>query len=239
MPPAAPLFDEMTSSSFNKNDLYFLEPKKVVERPMLKRAKPRVVFHERVKIVQFEKLNEYTRGLIWYCKDEYDIIRARNSLIVKMTKSGSMVESDEHSFRGLEHKLKEGYIVRRDNKLRAVSAVMTEQERQREAGLRDLEMLAESSRRVTQPARERAFRMGLEDYKESSAYSPQPFQDDSSESTFAHTKDCDRVYDCPSIASDSSSTSSDELRTPPLVKLLHSHARRRALFRGSKNLTAC
>jgi len=75
-------------------------------------------------VVEIEKLNEEDRDQIWYSRDEYDIIKARNSLIVKMMKKGSFVENDEHSFRGLEHKLKEGFKQRRDNKFNALNCVL-------------------------------------------------------------------------------------------------------------------
>lgn len=162
MPPAA-VFDDSPTSSFNVEN----EPQSPkTSRPPLRRSRPGVCFVERVQIIEFEKADEHTSALIWYRRDEYDIIKARNSLIVKMKKTGSFEESEEHSFRGLEHKLKEGFKMRKANKVRAVRAVVDEQDRQID---RDDELIAAACRRATLNAREKAFYMGMKDAEHSYA----------------------------------------------------------------------
>lgn len=161
------ILEPTTSSSFNVNDAL---QRKAVERPSLRRSRPGVSFHDRVQIIEFEKPTEYTRGIIWYRKDEYDIIKARNSLIVKMTKSGSFEESEEHSFRGLEHKLKEGFRIRRLNKIEVLRAVIEEQERQVDCGVNDPELVAEASRKASLTSREKGLYFGMKDSEHSYAY---------------------------------------------------------------------
>lgn len=121
---------------------------------------------------EFEKMDEEAKTLCWYSKDEYDIIKARNSLIVKMMKTGHFRESDEHSFRGLEHKLKEGFKQRRANKFNALNAVLEEQDRQMSEGVTEPEKIAKKYRRVSLNAAETAFVVGMRDAEESMAYNP-------------------------------------------------------------------
>jgi hypothetical protein len=104
---------------------------------------------------------------IWYSRDEYDIIKARNSLIIKMMKTGNFEESNEHSFRGLEHKLKHGFKQRRSNKFAALNAVLEEQDRQMSHGINDQNIIAEKYSRVSLNAKETAFVTACRDVAES------------------------------------------------------------------------
>jgi hypothetical protein len=116
---------------------------------------------------EFDRADEDLRHDIWYTPDEYDIIKARNSLLVKMARAGSFSESDEHTFRGLEHKLREGHRQRRANKFSALNAVLEEQDRQCAVGRVDSHGIASAYVRATRGARERAFHYGLRDAEES------------------------------------------------------------------------
>lgn len=127
---------------------------------------------EQVQVQDIERMDEGTRTLCWYSRDEYDIIKARNSLIVKMMKTGHFRESDEHSFRGLEHKLKEGFKQRRANKFNALNAVLEEQDRQMAIGIVEPETIARKYRRVSLNAAETAFVIGVRDAEESLCYRP-------------------------------------------------------------------
>ncbi|KAL7555526.1 hypothetical protein ACA910_006115 [Epithemia clementina (nom. ined.)] len=127
---------------------------------------------EKPEVQDIERMDEGTRTLCWYSRDEYDIIKARNSLIVKMMKTGHFRESDEHSFRGLEHKLKEGFKQRRANKFNALNAVLEEQDRQMAIGIVEPETIARKYRRVSLNAAETAFVIGVRDAEESLCYRP-------------------------------------------------------------------
>lgn len=121
------------------------------------------------KVIEFEPAQQDVKEEIWYSKDDYDIIKARNSLIVKMMKKGDFKESDEHSFRGLEHKLKDGHIRRRANKFNALNAVLEEQDRQYARGTNCLDNSADNIalkyEREAVDARETAFTLGVNDAK--------------------------------------------------------------------------
>lgn len=133
-------------------------------------SRTKVGFVESHITVSFEKVEEETKHEIWYTAEEYDIIKARNSLIVKMMKTGNFEESQEHSFRGLEHKLKAGYKQRRANKFNALNAVLEEQDRQYARGIVDADKIGSIYRQVAQNARESAFFMGLKDSEQSYGY---------------------------------------------------------------------
>ena len=150
------------------------------------------------QVQNIERLDEGTRTLCWYSRDEYDIIKARNSLIVKMMKTGHFRESDEHSFRGLEHKLKEGFKQRRANKFNALNAVLEEQDRQMAIGVVEPEAIAQKYRRVSLNAAETAFVIGVRDAEESLSYRPatqtQVVEDNFSDMT--PSLQCDQSLPC-------------------------------------------
>jgi hypothetical protein len=118
-------------------------------------------------VIEVEKHNVDMKDDIWYSREEYHIIKARNSIIVRMMKTGRFEESDEHSFRGLEHKLKDGYRQRRANKFNALNAVLEEQDRQFAQGVRDSENIAQKYEEVAVWAREMAFVLAVKDSEDS------------------------------------------------------------------------
>jgi len=97
------------------------------------------------------------------------LLQARNSLIIKMVKTGSFEESEEHTFRGLEHKLRDGFRQRRENKFNALNAVLEEQDRQYTRGSHEPEKIATAYRRVSLNAAESAFVMACKDAEQSYA----------------------------------------------------------------------
>jgi len=138
------------------------------------------------KVIEFEKPEEEERENIWYSRDEYDIIKARNSLIVKMMKKGNFTENEEHSFRGLEHKLRDGFKQRRDNKFAALNSVLEEQDRQYARGLKDDSNIAQKYEEVVINAKQSAFYLGMKDHEQSLAYQPPTMEnpeDDDSEAS--------------------------------------------------------
>jgi hypothetical protein len=91
-----------------------------------------VDFVSHADIVEIEKVSsdESVKEEMWYSKEEYELIKTRNSLVVKMMKNGQFRESDEFSLRGLEHRLKPGMRERADHKFGGLNAVLIEQDRQ-------------------------------------------------------------------------------------------------------------
>lgn len=98
------------------------------------------------------------------------------SLIVKMMKTGHFKESDEHTFRGLEHKLKEGFRQRRANKFNGLNAVLEEQDRQYAKGITKPEVIAEKYSRVSIHASETALVMATRDFQHSYCYNGKPVE---------------------------------------------------------------
>lgn len=117
-----------------------------------------VHFHELSIAVVYEidGLTQEEVALAWYTQDDYDIIKARNSLAVKLKKADCFEENDENTFRGLEHRTKPGYSRRRQNKRVAMEAVLDEQDRQREENDWNIEEMRivyeEASERAVQDA---------------------------------------------------------------------------------------
>ena len=87
-----------------------------------------------------------------------------------MMKTGHFKESDEHTFRGLEHKLKEGFRQRRANKFNGLNAVLEEQDRQYANGITKPETIAEKYGRISIRATEMAFVMARRDFENSYCY---------------------------------------------------------------------
>jgi hypothetical protein len=127
-------------------------------------------------VYEYDGPTEDEQVEVWYSRDEYDIIKARNNLIIKMMKGGTFKESDEHTFRGLEHKLKDGFKRRRANKFNALNAVLEEQDTQFAKGRADPDSIAEAYRLVALSAKETAFMLGSRDAEESYCYAASPRQ---------------------------------------------------------------
>jgi hypothetical protein len=119
------------------------------------------------KEIEFEMLDELERPVYWYTQEEYDYIRSINSTIVRMKKYGSFEESEDHTFRGLEHKLKEGFTIRRENKFNALNAVLEEQDRQYSRGQNKPEIIAEAYKMVSARAKDHAVVNGIKDFESS------------------------------------------------------------------------
>jgi len=164
MPPVAIPDDYSTTSSFSVKD-----PMAMKDAPPERRATRRrsVGFapEPENKVLEFEPDEDAEQ--IWYTRDEYDIIKARNSLIIKMMKTGSFEETEEHTFRGLEHKLKDGFKQRRENKFNALNAVLEEQDKQYNRGIHEPEVIAKAYRRVSLNAAENAFVLACKDAESS------------------------------------------------------------------------
>lgn len=165
MPPIA-MVDDASIASFSVkegND----ETAKVPHSPRRMIARRHsITFSGENTVHEFDNTGEENREEIWYSKDEYDIIKARNKLIVKMKKTGKFEENEEHSFRGLEHKLKEGFDQRRSNKFNALNAVLEEQDHQYARGLLNADNIAQKYERAVHVARETAFFLALKDAEE-------------------------------------------------------------------------
>ena len=91
-------------------------------------------------------------------------------------KTGHFKESEEHTFRGLEHKLKEGFRQRRANKFNGLNAVLEEQDQQYAKGITIPEAIAEKYSRISIHASETAFVMAMRDFENSYCYQGKPLE---------------------------------------------------------------
>jgi hypothetical protein len=153
MPPVAQL-DEYSAASFSVGGC--VKSSKDLVRPSVEFNDAAFVVHE------FEKISRELQNEIWYNRDEYQIIKARNSLIVKMAKAQQFEESSDHTFRGLEHKLKTCFKERRANKFNALNAVLDAQEQLR-SGVSGPESIALAYSLVARHAKEVALDVGMRD----------------------------------------------------------------------------
>lgn len=163
--PSIPMHDETSTASFSVMES---KPYASVNNPLS--SSHRVEFASSHIVNIFDKVDDDVKHEIWYTIEEYDIIKARNSLIVKMMKTGNFDESEDHSFRGLEHKLKDGYKRRRANKFNGLNSVLEEQDRQYARNIKDESLIADMYKRVTQNSRESSFLLGLKDSEQSCSY---------------------------------------------------------------------
>lgn len=79
----------------------------------------------------------------WYNGGQFKMIKKSTLVLVKMMRRGKCEETDEYSFRGLEHRTKEGSEARQDAKERAADVLFLEVRRQKVEGIEDPEHLAE------------------------------------------------------------------------------------------------
>ena len=131
-----------------------------------------VTFSDEVSKVEVEHVQDLPGEEIWYSREEYDEIKARNSQIVRLIKMGEFEENDDYSCRGLEHKLKEVFRQRRANKFNALNAVLEEQDRQIARGIVDAALVAAAYQAVTIRCRESAHTIAFRDYRFSLNYDP-------------------------------------------------------------------
>jgi hypothetical protein len=186
-----------------------------------------------VRVIEFEANDEMCKESVWYSRDEYDIIKARNQLIVKMMKTGHFRESEDHTIRGLEHKLKEGFRARRENKFNALNAVLEEQDRQIARGNVDAVVIAEKYRQVCFDAAETAGILAMKDFEESYCYAAHKMHMSSYESPphLVTEEDEDSVDDETDIISQSPEKLNKEKINKKKIPFFSGAARSRSRFK--------
>lgn len=139
-----------------------------------RRRRRNVDFSTDIVTHEVEHMEDLPGDLIWYSKEEYDMIKGRNSQIVKLIKSGEFEENDDYSCRGLEHKLKEIFRQRRANKFNALNAVLEEQDRQinRGGAITDDTLICAAYQTVTMRCAASAHTIACRDYRFSLNYNP-------------------------------------------------------------------
>jgi hypothetical protein len=164
--------DDASVSSFSVRS-NLKKPETQAKRHVVRRRHS-ITFSGENTVIEIDKAEAELRDDIWYNKGEYDTIKARNKQIVRMKKTGSFEEDEENTFRGLEHKLKQGFNQRRSNKFNALNAVLAEQDLQYARGLHNAESVAEKYKEEGITAKETAYYLALQDADESYARGKSP-----------------------------------------------------------------
>lgn len=115
-------------------------------------------------------LNDMTQQEIddsWYSDNEYNGMKKDLIAVVKrMNKGQKIVETDQHTTRGLEIRTKQGYRVRQFNKKVALEAVLDEQHRQAEKNIWDDDFMKDAYRMESAGSEYIAHARGLKDEAE-------------------------------------------------------------------------
>jgi hypothetical protein len=115
-------------------------------------------------VVHIDDMDEADIHEIWYAKRDYKEIKKNLiSIIRKMTNGENIVETHKQTLLGLEHRTREGTLLRGYLRLAALTAVMNEQERQWDEGVQDDERLAKVCRDVTSLCQEKSHAKALQD----------------------------------------------------------------------------
>ena len=152
--------DDFSAASFSVSACTSVKPSCLAKKGARRRHS--LTFGDN-NVYEIDRADDASHDDIWYSKEEYEIIKARNRVLVKMKRSGKFEESDEHSFRGLEHKLKDGSEKRKTFKFDALNAVLEEQDRQYNRGLRNSDDIARLYRKTAIAAQETAIVVALKD----------------------------------------------------------------------------
>jgi hypothetical protein len=226
-----PQHDELSSSSFSVRDAK--KPEDTGTKHKMRRRHS-VDFIGGHKVLEIDKPHEDSKQDIWYNREEYDIIKARNSLIVKMMKTGSFRESDEHTFRGLEHKLKDGFKQRRSNKFAALNAVLEEQDRQMSRNQSSPTVIADAYRRVSLNARETAFAIGLRDTEESLTFVERPIGEITGKTINVDPSENEDEDDLTECDVDTACSEESTAKRNRLMRLFSNVSRKREVRKGQR-----
>lgn len=144
-----------------------------------------VSFSHEGEIYNIPTINEYTeteRKMMWFESYEYAQIKINNKILVKMMKAGRYPEDHQYCYRGLEFKTVEGHRLRRNAKTTAAMAIFSEQERQYDNGVRNMEEIRVVYEEISRQCHGRAHKIALKDatsaYISSVATRPQPYPTD-------------------------------------------------------------
>jgi len=117
------------------------------------------------EIRHLNNMSEAEREAVWMSPIDYKMIKNMAKTTVLMMMAGEHISEDDQDFcaRGLEFRTRKGNKIRSANKLRARSAVLNEQDLQRDEGFHDPEFIAMASLDVSYECREQAQKRGEQD----------------------------------------------------------------------------
>ena len=100
----------------------------------------------------------------WYEKKDYDVIKSKIIPVIrKMMKKEDIPETDKETVRGLEYRTRQGALRRQHNKLEAITAVLEEQQRQKNFDDNNDENLRKAYRSACSHCQDEAHELALKD----------------------------------------------------------------------------
>jgi hypothetical protein len=137
--------------------------------PVQRRCKVRFSLesNQSFPIPHINDINDEEFLAIWYGPSDYKRIKTKIFLILRKIKKGKQIEeNDKQSVRGLECRTVHGTNLRQQKKLKAITAVMDEQDRQFDDDEQNDNLLAEAYRNATSHCQDEAYALGLKDQAE-------------------------------------------------------------------------
>lgn len=115
----------------------------VVKRRL--RVKISLAFNETYPITSRSSMCSEDIHATWYDKSEYNAMKSDIIPVLrKMMKGEPIEESDKETTRGLEYRTRQGATLRQQNKLNGITAVLSEQRRQRFAAIKKPELISQA-----------------------------------------------------------------------------------------------
>jgi hypothetical protein len=137
--------------------------------PVQRRRKLRfsLEYNQSFPITHVNDIDDAEFFAIWYGPRDYQTIKKNIFLMLRKMKKGEKIEeNDEQTVRGIERRTAQGVNLRQKNKLKAMTALLDEQDRQFENGEQNDELLAEAYSNATYHSQEEAYALGLKDQAE-------------------------------------------------------------------------
>lgn len=128
----------------------------------------KIRWSKQVRVQEIRHINNMPESeieAVWMSPIEYKTIKNGAKTTVLMMMAGEKFHEDDPDFcsRGLEFRTRKGNKIRAANKLKARSAVLNEQDLQRDEGFHDPEFIAMASLDVSHECREQAQKRGEKD----------------------------------------------------------------------------
>ena len=121
-------------------------------------------------ITHVDDLSDDDLDALWFTRDDFAKMKRSFSNTTKLISQGLYAEDEDHiCARGLEHRTKCAARNRRRTRWHAIGAVLLEQRRQRNLGIRDDELISEAYTEENLRCRLVALRLGVQDQKQAEA----------------------------------------------------------------------
>jgi hypothetical protein len=125
------------------------------------KIKRSVTFADCTYVEHVDRIPGSAQETIWFSREEYELMNARNELVVELVKVGRFEESEEFTIRGMDTCVEE-----RTDLYDAIAAVMQEQYRQAVSGKISCRRIARASQRASRVHWEFALQNGRQDAEE-------------------------------------------------------------------------